>query len=372
MHKVLLTILTLVICTYGIAQQTGVQKKQFDALEERSKVKFRVIPMPSYDPSTKWGISLIAMANYYANKKDTISPPSMTGVTGFATTNGSWGTGVMQNYNFNEDKWRMNARIFYANINQELGLGQLGIADATRKMTIANASARRRVVSDLFLGLGYNFRSIKYVGRDSLSQGKLDTAGYNQRAENHGLKYFLTFDNRDNIFYPYRGWYLEYTLGQNFDNGQTPGNDQFIEHLVDLRYFTSLNKNSDHVLAAHMYGRFLSGNATNENYSFYGRSAIQIQRGYEVGNFIDKNMFNTEVEYRRETPWLKHRLGFIGFVSAGKVFGDYNSFSNAEWLPAIGAGVRYRFLEYERMNFKTDVAYGKEGWTVYFGIREAF
>ena len=78
------------------------------------------------------------------------------------------------------------------------------------------------------------------------------------------------------------------------------------------------------------------------------------------------------MEYRRETPLFKRKLGFAGFISTGKVFGSYEKLADAEWLPAIGAGVRYRLLDYERINFKADVAYGKEGWTIYFGIREAF
>ena len=347
-------------------------KKQFDAVEERSKIKYRFIPMPSFDPSTKWGLAGIVMANYYANKLDSVSPPSMTGITGLGTTNGSWGVGAIQNFNFHEDKWRITARVFRMNTNQTFDLGPLGDVDAARALWIANATVRHQIFNRLYLGVGYNFRSIQYEGRDPESQLKLENAGYSDKAENHGLKYSLLFDTRDNIFYPYRGLYLEYTLGQYLDNSDTVDKDNYLENLIDLRYFVAINGNTEHVLAMHFFGRFLTSNATNENYSFYGRSGAMIQRGYEFGSFVDKNLITGEVEYRWETSLLKNRLGFIGFVNSGRVFGDYFDFGDAEWLPAVGAGVRYRFLEYERMNFKADVAFGKEGWTVYFGIREAF
>ena len=348
------------------------RKKKFDALEERNKVKYRAIPLPSFDPSTKWGLAMLLMANYYPTKLDTLSPPSMTGVMGFATTNGSWGTGLLQNLNIKQDKWRLTGRLFYMKINQVLELGDLGNANSTRNMAIASLTAKRRIFSDLFLGLGYTFKSIEYEGRDEQSQALLDLAGYNQKARNHGLKYLFTFDTRDNIFYTYRGYYIEYNLGQNFNNSSTESQDDFLDNQIDLRYFVPVNGNTDHVLASHFFGRFLSGNPTNENYSFYGRAGRHIQRGYEAGSFIDKNMISAEVEYRRETPLLKRKLGFIAFLIAGKVYGDFNSFSDAEWLPAGGVGVRYRFLEYERMNIKTDIAYGKDGWAIYFGINEAF
>ena len=348
------------------------KKKKFDALEERSKVKYRFIPIPSFDPATKWGLAGVYMANYYADKMDTVSPPSMSGISVFGTSNGSWGGGLLQNYNFKEDRWRLEARLWYLNINQVLNLGPLGNADATRKMLLANVMARRQVLNDFFLGLGYNFASVEYDGRDDESDIILDLAGYNQKARNHGLKYSILFDTRDNIFYPYKGLYLEYGLEQNFENNSTDVDDGYLEHLLDLRYFTAISQNTNHMLAFHFVSRILTGDPTNENYSFYGRSGALIQRGYEFGSFVDKNMVTLEVEYRRETSLMKNRLGFAGFVSTGKVYGDYFSFSDADWLPAAGLGIRYRFLEYERMNFKADVAYGKEGWTVYFGIREAF
>ena len=348
------------------------KKKKFNALEERSKTTYKFVPTPSFDPSTKWGITGIAMANYYIDKQDTLSPPSVSSLVGWATTNSSWGAGMVQTLNFNQDKWRLRANVFYGEINQDLEIGNLPEINSTRLMTIANVSGKRRLLKRLFLGLGYSFRSIEYEGRNDEADQLLEQLGFTDKVDNHGLKYFLNLDSRDNIFYPYKGVYVEYTLGQNFDNGTSTEPNDYLENLVDLRHFITLVHNTDHVLAWHLFGRFLTGNPTNENYSFYGRSAVLVQRGYETGTFIDRDLVTGEVEYRRETPWMKRKLGFVGFMGLGKVFGDYHSFRDAEWLPAIGVGARYRVLDYERMNFRADIAYGKDGWTVYFGIREAF
>lgn len=348
------------------------KKRNFDALKERSKTKYRIIPLPSFDPSTKWGLFVVGMANYYLNKKDTISPPSGTNLFGNITTNGSWMGGVNQDFNFNQDKWRINVRAGYLSINQKLQLGEFGVADATRKIVFANTIAKRRIFNRVFLGLGYDFRSIQYEGRNEESQRLLELIGFANKAQNHGLKYFFAFDSRDNIFYAYKGIYAEYTLGQKFADASAEMNNAFLEHLVDFRQFLAIKQNSDNMIAWHFFGRFLSGNPQNENFSFYGRSTVMVQRGYEVGSFIDKNLVTAEVEYRRETPWIKRKVGFIAFMSIGKVYGFYQDFGNAEWLPAGGAGVRFRIMDYERINIKCDVAYGKDGWAAYFGIREAF
>ena len=369
-----LLLFSLLVFISGHAQKgdSSLTKKKFDALEERSKVTYKFIPLPSFEPSTKWGISAIGMANYYPNKKDTISPPSVTGLGGNITTNGSWGLGAFQKLNLKEDAWRFSGNLFHFQINQVLELGPLGAADAKRIMNIANLSAKKKIFKRLFVGLGYSFKRINYEGKEEESQGKLDLAGFSDKNINHGIKYILSYDTRDNISYPYQGILVDYTLGQYLKSKSSESANDFLEHNIDIRQYITLFSNNDHVLSWHLFGRFLTGNPANENFSFYGRSSALVQRGYEVGNFIDKNLVTAEVEYRLETPLLKRKLGFIGFGSIGKVYGEFSNFQDADWLPAIGIGGRYRILDYERVNIRCDIAYGKEGWTIYFGIREAF
>ncbi len=83
-------------------------------------------------------------------------------------------------------------------------------------------------------------------------------------------------------------------------------------------------------------------------------------------------MFNFEAEYRLRTSWLKDRVGFVGFAGVGKVFGDYNSFSDADILPMAGVGARYMLQQDSRMNVRFDNTVGREGVMFYFGIMEAF
>lgn len=79
-----------------------------------------------------------------------------------------------------------------------------------------------------------------------------------------------------------------------------------------------------------------------------------------------------EFEYRWITPWINNRIGFTGILGSGRVFGDINSFKNAEWLPMGGVGVRYSILPYERINMRFDATFSKDGFVWYFAVRESF
>ncbi|GAA4846799.1 BamA/TamA family outer membrane protein [Algivirga pacifica] len=372
---VLLGVVMMCYSLKGMAQQHTkdttdyTQKPVFDDRKERSKAKFRFIPMPSYSPTTELGLTLIEMIAFYPNKEDLVSPPSTLTFGAFGSTNTSWSLFASPRLFLKEDKWRVTSFLAYANIRQELDFGEIRDVDVRRKIVLASVDVKRRVFERLFVGGGYQFTGIKYDGVDEEDEQSLILVGFSDQVRNHAVKGALTWDNRDNIFYPYKGMYIEYQANYIIPEG---GSGDFVENKIIYKQFATLFQDTDHVLGWNVHARFLGDNAENENYSFYGRSGAQSQRGYEVGTYIDRNLLSTEIEYRRQTPLLKRKLGFVAFTGLGKVFGDYNSFGDAEWLPVGGVGVRYRILPYERMNVRTDFAVGKDGFTWYFGVREAF
>jgi hypothetical protein len=365
-------ILSLFNTSYSktIAKKDSTETNVFDDIEERSKVKFRFIPTPFYDASIEWGITFIPLLTFHFSRHDTISPPSMAAAPFMLSTNGSRFGGIVSKMNFNEDNWRTEIFMGKGNINQLLFFEGLGEANVEKRLLFIDINGKRRIWNRLYGGLGYTFNKTNYFGRDEESQEILDIAGFESQLGNHGIKYIALFDNRDNIFYPYKGLSAEFRLEQYFSSPD--GDDAYLANIIDARHFIPVAGTKTNIIAWRFFGRFLTGNPTQENYSFYGREGQEVQRGYEVGTYIDKNMVVLEAEYRRETSLLKGKLGFAAFSSMGKVFGDYNSFSSAELLPAVGFGTRYRILPYERMNVRLDFSWGKDGFAWYFSVGEAF
>lgn len=369
--KYLLVFVYLFVCISGFAQDTtSFQREDFDALAERSKLKYTFVPLPSYDPSTKLGLTATNIFTFYPDKLDTISPPSMLAVGVQATTNGSWMLGGGGTVYLKNDTWRLNPQLIYGQINQELDLGNANLTDAKRVMTVVNLQGHRLVWNRIYLGFGYSFRKIDYRGRDSLSTVHLEDAKLTDADGNHGLKYFLTQDKRDNVNYPYSGHYAAIRAEQYFETGDATA---YWANYVDWRQFINVGDiPGQHVIAYRFLGRFLAGTPQPQNYTYYGRTGGDIERGYETGKYIDRDMVNVEVEYRLETSMINNKLGFTALAGVGKVYGEYYDFSDADWLPVVGAGVRYRLLPYERMNIRLDLTVGNEGMVAYFGIREAF
>ena len=56
----------------------------------------------------------------------------------------------------------------------------------------------------------------------------------------------------------------------------------------------------------------------------------------------------------------------------GAVAPDLGGFRDAEALPSGGFGVRYMIAPKNKVNFRVDVGWGKDGHAIYLGVGEAF
>lgn len=354
---------------------------QFDDQEERKGVKFNVIPGPMYDPSIKFGLFVAPMLAYYPSNNDLISPASTSSVYAMYTTNNSYIVGLNNELFLNKDTWRIRFRGGGGGLNKDLTLndidennnlieGRITEADAKQKVFQVEAYGMRKIIPNFYGGLGFNYKKISFEGNDDRADQLLAANNLGGSSGNFGLIFKLDYDTRDNPQYPYSGYYVGYNGYQYF---KSDGKDNsYYNNAITLLGFWSLTEDHRHIIAAKLYGNFLSGDPEASNFSYYGRINGDVQRGYQSGRRVDKNATNIEVEYRWTTPLLDNRIRFAGLLGNGRVFGEYDDFSDAEWLPVAGVGVRYAILPYERINIRFDVTYSKDDFIWYFGIREAF
>lgn len=362
-------IAVLLICVHASAQKVLPDSSIVKPTDDL-KFKYSFVPLPSFDPSTKWGISLTNLFTYKVNMNDSISPYSMGGVALQLTSNGSMMLGGGTTMYLNEDKWRVSVFGLVGRVHQDLDLEFGHDTRSKRLLYLINAQGLRQVYRRLYLGLGYSYRKVVYKGRNDEANEELQEIGLYGGEGNHGIKYLITQDKRDNVIYPYHGYYAAARVEQYLKSNIASA---YLANYIEFRHFIDVgDQEGKHIIAYKFLGRFLGGDPLEQNYSYYGRTGGDIERGYETGEYIDRDLVNLEAEYRLRTTLLKSKLGFVGFTGIGKVFGHYNDFSDAEWLPMIGGGLRYCIVPQTRMNVRFDVAGGKEGVVVYFGIREAF
>ena len=77
----------------------------------------------------------------------------------------------------------------------------------------------------------------------------------------------------------------------------------------------------------------------------------------------------TELEVRQHLFW---RLGGAVFAGLGQVAPAVDEFDTDRILWSAGLGLRFQLTEQNRMNYRTDVAWGRDGFEFYFSITEAF
>ena len=325
------------------------------------RAKLAAVPIPSYNESIGWAIGLAVAGYYKVNSADTISPESVTALFGFYAENKTWMAGAFQKFHLDEDKWRVQFGGATGEINFQTFVnlpGWLGggtYIDYNSEMTFALAQGSRLAWKRLYLGAKYRYMRSKTVFDVSLP------IDFESRTFS-GLGAVVTWDSRDNIFYPLKGYYVDfYTLW----NRDWIGSDQD----YDIYYFEASGfreYRKKHVVAARVHSRFASGDIPFEDESVFYYIDL---RGYTDGRYRADQRHTAQAEYRWNFFKRWYAVGFGGFGwSVDKV-------SEISWngiLPSIGLGVRWQMISDPPVNVGIDYAWGKEESAIYFRIGEAF
>ncbi|KAF7961696.1 hypothetical protein AWV80_30255 [Cupriavidus sp. UYMU48A] len=90
-------------------------------------------------------------------------------------------------------------------------------------------------------------------------------------------------------------------------------------------------------------------------------------RRYFLGQYRDRNVIETQVEYRMH---ITGRHGMVFWAGAGAIAGKPGDLASAHWLPNAGIGYRFEFKP--RVNVRLDAGFGRQTRGVCFQINEAF
>jgi hypothetical protein len=305
-------------------------------------------------------------------KNDKVSPPSVVGVAGLITNNGTRGFTAFGDLFFREDTYRITSLYVHGNLNYDLyGLGSLA-GSAGRKLPLEQTGrvfrgeVLRRVGWQFFLGVRFWTGSSVIASR--LSEGTTPEVpppsdlGINTTLRALGLR--LKRETPPNRFYPTTGTLLDFT--SDFYSEALGSKYSFQAYRFTFNKYGSLSKNQ--VLA---YNLFLCG--TGGAPPFYGNCIYGVNnelRGYTAGRYLDRYMFATQLEYRLTLP---KRFGIVGFGGIGEVLqGGSQIFKSNNFLPAGGGGLRFQVSKQYRVNLRADIARGKDSWTWGMGVGEAF
>jgi len=358
-RNLLITALIVFQGFQGIAQEDIVNRDQ----NEPRKLKIAAIPYFNYSRTIDFSYGLIAAGYYKLNSKDTISPSSSTTLIGIYSTSKSYVAMAAQQFYFAEDTWR-------AKIALGTGTGNLQFyqnfysggtfIDYSTRMDFIIGTLSRRVSNDLFVGISAGLSNAR-------TEFDLDLPLTERRpAIDIPVNYLGTFvqsDSRNNVNYPSSGHNIQVDFKTS---GEWLGSESNFNQL-ELTYDLYKNFGSeDKVFLARYYSISSFGDVPFVGEQTVGGDDI---RGYSQGKFRDDELYSIQAEYRHK---FKSRFGLVFFGGFATVVPKITEIFENELLPGIGTGIRYRFLEKEKINIGLDIAAGKDDWSLSFRISDAF
>jgi len=329
-----------------------------------------VAPLPIVSPAIGTGVVPVLGYIFPLDKNDKVSPPSVLGGAGLITDDGSRGFGLYGDLYLKEDRYEITSVYAHGNIDYNLyGIGTAA-GDAGLKLPldqtgqVFRAEFLRVVKWKIFVGgrfwTGDSFVTVK--PNDGNTPPIPPDVGLHTTLRALGLR--VSRDTRPNHFYPTAGMEAEFT--SDFFAKDLGSKYSFQSYRFTFNKYTSLAKNQ--VLAYNLFGCFTGGEPP-----FYGNCIYGVNnelRGYTAGQYIDRHMFATQLEYRLVLP---KKFGLAGFAGVGEVVPGASQFFRVDnFLPDVGGGPRYELSSKYHVNLRVDFARGKNSWTWAVGVGEAF
>lgn len=294
-------------------------------------------------------------------KPEMISPNIM-GFGGMKTENGSKGYGGGAMLHFDEDRWRYKGGIADADINMDFYTSgrffpsQKVAVNMESKLSFQQVS-RRLGEQDMFLSATWIYMDID--PRLEVAEDRKHFTDLDFEQVSSGLGVALEYDNRDNPFTPSKGY-----LGMIEGNFYLPaiGSDVKFQSYRGHGYgYWPLGTKL--VLGGRVDMRAVEGDVP-----FYRLPYIDL-RGVPSARYQDSRIGVLETELRwNMTP----RWATVGFMGAGRAWGDRSSFGDASTAVSKGVGLRYLIARQLGLYVGADYAWGPEDQTVIIQVGSAW
>jgi Omp85 superfamily domain len=328
---------------------------------------FAAAPIPISNPAVGAGIVPVVGYIFPFSKKDKTSPPSVIGVGGLITNNGSRAFVFGGQLFLKENRYQITSAYGRGNINYNIyGTGIAQNLQLPLKQTgnLYWGEFLRRTVWKIFVGP-------RFIVGDSLITIRPSNTYNFPIPPDLGLSTNLvaigaraTWDTSANRFYPLKGSFFTFT--SDFFSQDLGSKYSYQSYKAKYDKYWSLSKKQ--VLAYDGYFCATGGSPPFYGNCIYGASAEL--RGYTAGRYFERYMMATQAEYRLAWPW---RFGVVAFGGIGGVVAGQSQYlQRSHFLPGGGGGLRFDLSPKYHVNLRADLARGTDGHTFTLGILEAF
>ena len=342
-----------------------------------TKYGYLPIPVVVTEPAIGYGggLNVMFLHDSLASSVQRKSPPSISGVVGVGTENGTKLAAAYHVGFWKEDSIRSVSAVGDVNVNIDFYLRNLGI-DMNFKGYAAYQELLFRVgESDFFLGGNYLYVDIESERND----GELPILDpfFEHEFKMGALSAVIQYDTRDSIFTPSEGVFAKATL-RRFDEN-FGGNENFWRYGAKAFYFQPLFE--DITLGLRFEGEAVYESGS-DRVPYVAYPSISM-RGINAMRYQGEKMMLGEVQFRWE---FIERWNMVFFGGSGKVYGDENrfepgtgvvkenvSFWDAPANAAGGVGFRYELARKFGLWAGVDFATNEEkGFSFYITVGSAW
>ncbi len=349
--------------------KTKKQKEEQAKPKKEKRGSLVIAPIPISSPAFGSGLLLITGYVFKVDPNDKESPPSFLGGAGAFTSNGTRGLVLGGRLYLQENKYQTTFAVAKGKVNLDFfGIGRIPGRDAIAVPlqmdgTIFFGEGMRNIGRKIFIGPRYQYRRLG-AGIDGVPPvGGFEVPAIDLKSNSAALGFHVQRDLRDSTFYPTKGSLFDFT-GDFFDQA-FGSRREYQTYKIAYNVFRE-------VAPRQIFAYRAMGCSANGNVPFYDLCLFGFNsdlRGYTTGQFQNRRMFATQAEYRYE--WKK-RLGFVGFGGIGGVERNWSDFRTDRLLPAAGLGLRFNLDKKNHINYRIDLAFGREGRSLSIGVAEAF
>ena len=294
-------------------------------------------------------------------------PPSISGLVGLGTENGTWAAGGFHFGSWKQDRIRYTGGIVYPSVNLTFygsdgssnPILNRGLDYNLEGWFLFQELVFRIKNSNFFLGPRFI-----YYNADSAFDLKLPIEGLDPwqfNVKSYGVGLEAAYDSRDNIFTPNSGIRADFSSMYFKVDGELTGSRDYRMTDASSKFYLPLF--SDITLGWKLRGAFSSGDIP-----FYALPFINL-RGIPAMRYQAENVLDTEIE----TRWnVNERWSLVFFGGVGVTANSADDLNDSDEKWAGGAGFRYLVVRLLGMYTGIDIARGPEDWVFYIQVGSAW
>lgn len=224
----------------------------------------------------------------------------------------------------------------------------------------------RLIAQKFFAGVIYDFQRVLDINVKTGGLFDQQNVAGRQPYQVSGLGLSVSWDKRNNTFWPNRGHYI--SLQATHFTSLLLSDHRYTNIVTDMRWYKRIYRQQ--ILAMQAYGFFNTGSDVPIR-SVASLGGADRMRGFFSGRYRDDHFIGLQTEYR--VPVYK-RLSAVGFAGMGDVAGRFSTLSLQQLKYSYGAGVRFAVNKNEKLHIRFDYGFGSgkgnNGFYLQFG--EAF